>query len=253
MNNELRLFARFVAGRLLAIPQDPGYNWHFLLRQPPVWLPPAPHEGITLAHATQVLQCASRKLHEAVAAEDHPLLLESIATIMAWGKVWHPQGPRRNNEAAVTALADAGTLVRTVRDNLDALARQDYAAVDQMNAGWTKVYAAAFDDDRFVIYDSRVSGWLCGQVVQWESLGNDRPGVVRYLIRQTATSGRRQIAGYPATGYGSARPWVESMVHASQVVAEVLRLGREAPEFATAWFRSFTMRELEARLFMLGA
>lgn len=243
-------FARHCATELASVP-DPGYFWPFQLRDPPPWVPSHLHSGTTLAEASQLLDLAAAHLTRALHANDSDLALEAVSIIMDWGGVWFRQGPRSGNQQGAEDLHDAGQLVATVAGNLTSLAQMDSDSVTHMNAGWTKVYAARYPS--LVIYDSRVSSWIAKRVVEFEILGGDPAAQLRTVLRQTSGPGAtRYIPGYPQC---SSQPhyWARAMLKTAQVLAEIRRLGLQDPAFTGAWFAGLTQRELEARLFTLGA
>jgi hypothetical protein len=243
-------FARHCAAELASVP-DPGYTWPFQLQAPPAWVPAYLRNGSTLAEASRLLGLAAAHLTRAMHANDSDLALEAVSVIMDWGGVWFRQGPRSGNQQAVEDLHDLGQLVATVAGNLTALAQMDSDGVTHMNAGWTKVYAARYPS--LVIYDSRVSSWIARQVLQFRRAGGDPRGILPDALRQTAgrTAGRH-VRGYPECP-SQPHYWARAMLKTAQVLAEIRRLGLQDPAFTGAWFAGLTQRELEARLFTLGA
>lgn len=246
----LKPFAHHVAAHL-ATQSDPGYAWKFALRDPPEWVPHELRKGNTLDEASKLLALAGDRLRSAVAARDNREVCSAVQVIMDWGQVWYRRGLRNGNNQNVQALEKATVLANRLLANLQAVANRDFPSVTLMNAGWTKVFACANDDGRYIMYDSRVSSWFARRVLDYEASQQDQSRDLRFALRQTSSSGKRFIPGYP-TCTNSSEKWAESMVNASTVVHEVIQLGAEDSQFRSAWFSQFSPRELEARLFTLG-
>ncbi len=251
MDPDLQTLARRATEALAALP-DPGYRWPFRLREAPTWVPATLATGRTQAQADLLLTTAAQELHAGLDTNDEQRTLDAVRVVMDWGGVWYDRGAISGNKDRVNELARDGLLVSTVRANLRCLANENPDGMTRMNAGWTKVYAVAFDDGRFIMYDSRVSAWFTERVLAEEIAQGRTLRGLRLRLRQTSTLGGERYTPRYSGCAGLPRAWSASMLNASAVVHEVLRLGREDPGFATAWFAGFGSRQLEGRLFMLG-
>jgi hypothetical protein len=227
--------------------KDPGYAWNFTIRNPPKWLT-VPATGTTLPEAAAVLDAAANQAWQAISQGNANLLLDAIRVIMDWGKVWYPQGPRTGNEATVTEMATAGTLLPTVRADLAALLAGRWSAMTLMNSGWTKVWAALCPE-RAIIFDSRVSKCLAENLATYLA---GRPLPESLAFRQTVPStDRRHIPGLPVATSGSQRAQATGV--ASAIVHALVQYARQIGPGPGRWHAGLSARELEARLFMLGA
>lgn len=240
-------FIAYLDAALAAIP-DPGYNWGFAIRYPPAWLntPPA---GNTLVQAGVVLDCARAVAWSAITQGNPIQLLESIQVIMDWGGVFYPQGPRGNNQASITAMHNNGTLLPRVRSDLAALIAGRWSDMTLMNSGWTKVWAVLCGD-RAIMFDSRVS-YCLGTHLRAYLGGQPLPPDLPFHQTVAAAEGRRHVAGLPVATNGGAR--AEATGLASGIVCALSQFADQLGPRPGAWHFGLSSRELEGRIFMLGA
>lgn len=252
--DDLDQFAHFLAVRL--VQRGPGnFEWKFRLPDVPVWARGL-GAGDTLEESDRLLTAARDHTLAALAEGRADAVREGIRVIMQWGGVWTGLGQGHGNAGTVMAIPGQ-QLLADLRADLEHMANSNPAGVAHMNAGWSKVVAVLVTDPQLIIYDSRVARALALNVVLWEQQAlRGEQFALRHLLPQLPASPRAAtrtpIAGYPNMNNSIAKH-ARAICIASEILRRVLALADTEPELGTAWFRGKRPRDIEARLFMLGA
>ncbi len=248
MDPTLMRFADFLAAQLRQM-QPPEYNWGPRpLAVQVAWVPEHLRAGAKFERTDELLRLANEMICQAMSDGDDRALLDAVSVVMDWGGVWN-----ENSAKPIRKLVEAKTLCATLTNNLRALGTGDWPRMTLMNSGWSKVYAV-LNPNRYVMYDSRVARFLARQVVAWEAASLDPQQEVRQMLRQTVSSRtQKPMKGYPKVEYSQKSAWAQSMVNASDVLRMIVAGVAQRPEFRNTWLANLTLRELEARVFMLGA
>lgn len=186
----------------------------------------------------------SAKLRAAIHKGANADALRVIRKILAWGGVDNPHRQKRtfdwldrNSEVLCTKLLDS---IRLLRDDHLSLVRFDGHDLI-MNSAITKIVSLADEEERLVIYDSRVAAALAFFAIRFaEERGKNVPNELRFAV---ANERRRNpsTADFPfGRLFGSQR----DVCHASMVRLTSTLIQNVAS--------GASPREIEAALFMWG-
>jgi hypothetical protein len=244
---EHRLFD-FIATRLEA--RNPEYIWRFRLRQTYSWLHERHRTGRSFSDLSQILSIAGNELALALDNEDEDRCLEAVSVIMDSGKIYYPVGRRKYNKPTVEKLYASRSLLDVLRAHVDILGAGNHEGVTHMNSGWAKVWACLFPD-RLVMMDSRVS-FAIGRFFQEYSLQaeldlrlmSERVGFYQVGFPGRKVEGIAKIEKRPEV-------WALSSINLSHFLLNFLDFCRNNDRPILNGY-PFSLRGLEAKLFMLG-
>lgn len=247
-------FAHFLAVRL--VQRGPGhFEWKFQLPDVPIWARGL-GAGDTLEESDRLLTATRDHILAALADGRAEAVREGIRVIMQWGGVWGGQGPGHGNANTVMAIPGP-QLLADLRADLKHMADSKWGEVMRMNSGWSKVVAVLVTEPPLIIYDSRVARALARRLVQFEQeeLGG-QPSPLRGWLPQLPgvphAGGPGPIPNFPNMNNNVANH-ARAICIASEIVRRVLALADTDPALHNAWFRGKRPRDIEARLFTLGA
>jgi len=180
------------------------------------------------------------RANDAPAADE---LLAAFKCACAWGSVKLPE-------------SDPGRLAKEVLQVVDALSEGREPPSDcRLNSAWTKLYAFALPD-RCVIYDSRVAAALTSILDPAARLISGSPKWRPYLGLGTI-SGRggsrpRDLSGKWPIGYGSWMGQMAANLLCRKVLDELNEQTKARSDCRKCDDTPWTLREVEAVLFMEG-
>lgn len=217
-----------------------------------------------------VLNRLQADLRRAVATSDAPAAQKAANEILLWG------GTNRaghNGRALVYLERTSGALIGYLRRcqaafgsgaALNLLPLANVAPGIRSNAGFTKIYALAFED--FLIYDSRVAAALGMLIVRWWARKSHPPGPEQPIptplrlchlpgmgdANRDPNTNAMRISGFPRCT--SQLQHLQSNVRANWLLSHALRGTYFEAQIQTclANLQVRPLRALEAALFMIG-
>lgn len=242
-----RLYS-FFSDRLEAT--NPVYQWHFNIRNPPLWLHDAHIRGSTLTDTSKLLAVATNQLRLALDLALEDLSLEAVSVIMDWGRAYYPSVKKRGNQATVEKLHEIKILASLTRENFQILKTGDYKDISHTSVGWTRVWACLLPDS-VVMLDGRVSYALGGLLKSFsEESGLD----LRFLCERTGfyqlSLRGRTVDGIPKMDKCTDL-WALSLRNTSRFLLGLLDFADRNNRRILHGY-PFNLKGLEAKLSMMG-
>ena len=231
---------------------EKSYTWKYSIRDRVDWLNDDLRKGETLLQAQKALTSAGAILKYALDNNNQQLCFESVRSIMDWGGVYYPQGPRHGNKDNVEALHEKNILLENIACNYQKFRIEKVDKITLMNAGWTKVWSVLFPD-QFVMFDSRVSFAFTKFLAAYcQDKGKTKgyfsfPSELGYRqIRQ----GKRDVQGFRNINNDPIY-WSQSMLITSHILKSCLGYAK-VKGVDISRYEPNSLRSVEARLFMMG-